>query len=89
MWLADRFRRRVIAPTGVRLELTDGTMIGPLPLRYEGRCERHGVHQWIAMAEDSLADRMTRVTSDPWPPNTEVYLLFLPNAMLATALAAA
>lgn len=70
--------------------LSDGSVVGPLPLRYQGflGCRRaHRMHRWVALAADHLAPRMESVSSDPLPARTALYVLFLPNALLAQALA--
>jgi len=76
---------RLVAPAGVMLTLTDGEQIGPLPLRYNGRC-RHGDHQWLALAAQHLAQHLDSCTVEVLPPRTELSIVFLPDEMMAEAL---
>jgi hypothetical protein len=73
------------APAGVIVTLEDGREIGPLPLRYQGRCS-HGHHKWAALTAARLAPQVRSVSIDLLPPGTEVTIVFMPDAVLAAAL---
>lgn len=70
------------------LELADGTMVGPLPLRYHGvqGCTRHRAHRWVALAAIHLESKVVTVHTGLLPYRTSLALLFLPDRILARAL---
>lgn len=78
-------RRRPQPPENVCLRLVDGTLVGPLPLRYDGRGV-DGCRRWSALIDDSLIRKANRVQVDLLPARTSVALTFLPSADLAEAL---
>lgn len=84
LWRRVRWRR-CPPPTGVTLILTDHGRVGPLPLRYQGRCG-HGHHQWVALAAIHLEPQVESVTVDTMPLHADLLIAFMPNRLLGQAM---
>lgn len=81
-WL--RRWRKPVPPENVRVVLRDGTVIGPVPLRYDGY--DNGAHVWVALLDKSLATQVERATVGVLPGYTALMLAFLPSKALAETL---
>ena len=72
-----RRRPRPQPPEDVRLTLPDGTVVGPLPLAYEG-VVAGGLHRWVAYVDESVLDceypAQFRLAASQVPANTELVL---------------
>lgn len=77
-----RLWRRPDAPHGVRLLLRDDTVIGPLPLRYDGWCKQHRYHQWRALVDWHMYEQVKGIDFDRIPQRTVLCLHFMSSENL-------